>query len=285
VARSLRFDLAVDIYGAEKIVNVFPFLFAGVTQVGDILLPQHKDFGNHHSFMVSGQDQDGHMKMTIELTRASIEGGMDLKGVSSIPSGLYIPHIRGISGEKASSSKADSTIYLGQGPNHEDIDERIKSSISKIDQASREHLARCSLDMVRYIEFFNKNSDIQFEELCKRPQYLSLADSLEKATTSDDRVKIQAQIDHYLISECEIRGQSNEEIVRDNLTDALIDHRKKREIVLGYALLKASSPNNDGKAQKPPFWDTPRQATVVDPHPNQTRWFNIIANSADKLIP
>lgn len=285
VARSLRFDLAVDIYGADKIVNVFPFLFAGITQVGDILLPQHKDFGNHHSFMVSGQDQDGHMKMTVELTKATLERETDLMGVSSIPSGLYIPHIRGISGDKASSSKADSTIYLGQGPNYEDIDARIKSSMSKIDRASKEHLSRCSLDMVRYIEYFNAKSNVQFEELCKRPQYISLVDSLEKATTSDDRAKIQTKIDQYLISECEIRGQSNEEIVRDNLAEALKDHRQKREVVLEYALSKASSPNNDDEVQKPSFWNTPSQAAVVDPHPNPTKWFHIIANSADKLIP
>src|SRR3990167_10860066 len=93
IARSLRFDLAVDIYGADKLIQEFPFLFAGITQVGDILLPQHRDFGNYHSFMVSGQDQDGHMKMTTVLTKATLDNGTDLLGVSTIPSGFYIPHI------------------------------------------------------------------------------------------------------------------------------------------------------------------------------------------------
>lgn len=111
VARSLEFKLAADIYGADKLINDFPFLFAGITQVGDILLPQHNDFGNYHSFMVSGQDQDGHMKMTTALTKATLDSGIDLLGVTTIPSGFYVPHIRGISGNKASSSKAESTIY------------------------------------------------------------------------------------------------------------------------------------------------------------------------------
>ena len=82
LARGLSFDLAVDTYGIEKLCGnpnkegdkgEFPFLFAGITQVGDIILPQHYDFGNGHSFMVSGQDQDGHMKMTVELAKRALE--------------------------------------------------------------------------------------------------------------------------------------------------------------------------------------------------------------------
>src|SRR3989344_1095059 len=136
LARGLTFDLAVDIYGFEKLSGnhekendkgEFPFLFAGITQVGDIILPQHKDFGNYHSFMVSGQDQDGHMKMTVELARRAFETGIELPGIQTIPSGFYIPHIRGIIG-KASSSKPETTLYLGSGPFREDLEGRIKTS-------------------------------------------------------------------------------------------------------------------------------------------------------------
>jgi len=81
VARSLDFELPLDIYGVKKLIEDYPFLFAGITQVGDIILPQYTDFGNYHSFMVSGQDQDGHMKMTIELVRRSLEAKREIPGL------------------------------------------------------------------------------------------------------------------------------------------------------------------------------------------------------------
>src|SRR3989338_2054737 len=170
-ARSLKFDFAADIYGMQKLVKDFPFLFAGVTQVGDILLPQHKDFGNYHSFMVSGQDQDGHMKMTVALTKATLDSGIELQGVQTVPSGFYIQHIRGISGDKASSSKAAGTLYLGSGPEKEDLTERIKSTLRKVDCANTGDLEKCALDMVRYIDFFNSGSRVSFGELSASREY------------------------------------------------------------------------------------------------------------------
>ncbi|MBI4919440.1 hypothetical protein HY837_05895 [archaeon] len=159
LARSLSFDLSVNTYGFKKLAESFPFLFAGVTQVGDIVLPQHSDFGNAHSFMVSGQDQDGHMKMTVELVKGSFKKGVELPGVQTVPSAFYIPHIRGLVGDKASSSKSKGTLYLGSGPNHEDIEERIKSSLKKFDAALRKSpkdVANCATDMVMYIDAFNE---------------------------------------------------------------------------------------------------------------------------------
>ena len=45
VARKLDMSLAIDVYGKETFADEMNFLFAGITQVGDILLPQHPDFG------------------------------------------------------------------------------------------------------------------------------------------------------------------------------------------------------------------------------------------------
>ncbi|GEM_PF-1995722 len=174
VARSLKFDFATDIYGMEKMVKNFPFLFAGITQVGDIILPQHSDFGNHHSFMVSGQDQDGHMKMTVALTETSCENGIALLGVKTVPSGFYIPHIRGINGDKASSSKIEGTLFLGSGPQQEDLDERIKSTLRKFDNADSYHVKRCALDMVRFIDIFNRENSVDFRAIVEETKYKDL---------------------------------------------------------------------------------------------------------------
>jgi len=283
-ARGLLFKTAVDLYGAEKMVEEFPFLFAGITQVGDILLPQHSDFGNDHSFMVSGQDQDGHMKMTMSLTDATLRNGANLLGVTSIPSGLYIPHMRGITGEKASSSKADSTVYLGQGPDLEDIDTRISRSLRKIDLSDPEQLSRFSLDMVRYIAEFNNGSEVDFAEIASEESYRALTAGLEGATTKAGGEKATAAVDKHLLGVCKDLGQDNEELVRDNLPDFLRQHQHRRESVLRYALSLAAG-IEDGSSIRPDFWSTPEKARVNQTSSEQSRWFNIVANASDHLIP
>lgn len=286
-ARSLLFNTAVDIYGAEKMVETFPFLFAGMTQVGDILLPQHTDFGNDHSFMVSGQDQDGHMKMTIKLTQATLDSGVSCFGVSSVPSGLYIPHMRGIAGDKASSSKAETTIYLGQGPGCEDVDDRIRSSLKKLDGADPENIARFSLDMIRYTPEFSTLSEIDFEELAAETNYSELVERLESATSTDEQSAALADLDDYVIKHCKDCGQDNEELVRDSLPEVLTDHHKKRRSILSYAVSLAGNGDNvsGNDANKPNFWTASDRATVEDPNKLPTRWYDIIADKAAELIP
>lgn len=293
VARSLNFKFAVDIYGAEKLISDFPFLFAGITQVGDILLPQHQEFNNYHSFMVSGQDQDGHMKMTVALTQATLDRGIDLLGVQTVPSGFYIPHIRGISGEKASSSRPESTIYLGEGPNMEDLTERIRSSLRKVDKADKEHLEKCSLDMVRYLDFFNQRSWVSFKELRVEPIYQHLVGILETARTREEQKKAQNDMDNFLINRCKDQGQDNIEIVRDSLPEALTEHQKKREIILYYAKTRAgettvfSREKDIGAMQpiKPDFWQIPDSAVVSESKRNATQWFHIVNKVADQICP
>ena len=294
VARSLKLELAIDIYGIEKMVKDFPFLFAGVTQVGDIILPQHNDFGNYHSFMVSGQDQDGHMKMTVALTEDSLKNGIAQLGVKTIPSGFYIPHIRGISGDKASSSKAEGTLYLGSGPQQEDLDDRIKSTLSKFDAADREQLERCALDMVRFIDVFNRESRVDFTEAAQTQKYKDLVKRLDDASRQEQQ-EVQAELDGFLISFCQDKGQNNIEIVRDSLPEALREHQKRRKTILEYAnereLYFDRLENglnllcDTEKPIQPEFWKVPECAVVDQDKRNQTRWFDIVHSAADRIIP
>src|SRR3989338_5860176 len=208
-----------------------------MTQVADILLPQHYDYGNSHSFMLSGQDQDGHMQMTIALTQRSVEDRIDLLGVQTVPSGLYIPHIRGLNGSKASSSRPDDTLYLGPGPGNEDIEGRIRTSLGKFDKAyanaeTRQFLERCALDMVRYIDGFNAESKVDFAEIAARPEYKALVAAVDSSRSTADGEKTQMALDDYLIGNCTARGQDNVTIVRDLLANQLVAHKKRRAEVI-----------------------------------------------------
>lgn len=290
VARSLSFKLATDIYGAQKLIDDFPFLFAGITQVGDILLPQHQEFGVHHSFMVSGQDQDGHMKMTIALAQATLDSGAGFLGVQTVPSGFYIPHIRGISGDKASSSRTEGTLYLGAGPTNEDLVERTASTLRKLDGADKDNMEKCSLDMVRNIDYFNNRSRVLFQEITSEPGYQFLQDNVSSAVSREDQARAQNALDVFLIKHCMDQGQNNVEIIRDCLPGALLDHYKKRVAILDYAKSKAAyRPSggwgDDESPLQPDFWMVPDSARVNQDRRNSTQWFHIIDRASDQIIP
>jgi tryptophanyl-tRNA synthetase len=275
LARALTFDFAVDTYGFDKMHKEFPFLFAGITQVGDIVLPQHSDFGNQHSFMVSGQDQDGHMKMTVGLVEKTLESGMSLLGTQTVPSGFYIPHIRGLSGKKASSSKPKGTLYLGSGPNRLNLTDRINAVHNAIDETLADQELQLSvkkgmLDLVRYIGFFNDQSSINFgEALGNIPRVVQRA--LAESEDSSLRNEI---IDNYLINECESRGQDNVSLVRDSIADALKEHQQKRQEVLEAAL----------GGPTPEFWNVPERAVIDPTKRNKTEWKDLIKQAEGDLI-
>lgn len=290
VARGLTFDLAVDTYGFKKMADEFPFLFAGITQVGDIILPQHRDFGNYHSFMVSGQDQDGHMKMTVELAKRAFDSKISLLGIQTIPSGFYIPHIRGIIG-KASSSKPEATLYLGSGPLREDLEGRIKTSLQKLDSAMenpdlRSNLEKASLDVVRYIEYFNSLSKINFGDALKNIP----ADIANEIKTSDDSDKSYL-IDDYLLNECKSARQDNIQLVRETISEALKDHQRKRQVILDYAVERENYRDlgawtmDSERAEEPDFWKVPDESKVNQNLRNRTQWFNMVASMKDKIVP
>ncbi|MEK6890589.1 MAG: hypothetical protein AABX03_00460 [Nanoarchaeota archaeon] len=288
LARGLSIDLPIDIYGAQKMIEKFPFLFAGITQVGDICLPQHEDFGNYHSFMVSGQDQDGHMKMTSELVKRALESGIDFGGVQTLPSGLYIPHIRGIIG-KASSSEPESTIYLGSGPDSDDLNERISKSLQKLDRASENptlalQLQYAALDMVRYIEDFNMHSLVDFVELNER-----IPEQTKTSLGNLNESEALLAIDNYLIEKCNEHSQDNVALVRDVLPEALRNHQQRRQRVLDYALARADYKDpgawaEDDRPIELEFWKVPSNAVVEEKKMAGPRWFHIVSSMRDKIL-
>ena len=291
VARSLNFRLAVDIYGAKKLIDDFPFLFAGVTQVGDILLPQHQDFGNDHSFMLSGQDQDGHMKMTIALVESMLDSRTNTLATLTVPSGFYIPHIRGTDGNKASSSNPEHALFLGSGPIVEDLTDRIKSTTKKLDEADKDNLERCSLDVMRYIDFFNLRGKVSFQGLSSELIYQELQQNLDLAKTKEEQDKAQYELDDFLIRHCKNQRQDNVSIVRDSLPEALLEHHRRRQAVLNYAKERVSSHPAGGwdldyhRPIQPEFWQVPDRAIVDESKRNTTQWFHIINRVSDRIIP
>ena len=287
IARGLSLEQAIDTYGAEKLISNFPFLFAGITQVGDILLPQHQDFRNHHSFMVSGQDQDGHMKMSIALTDILLRSDIPTLGVKTIPSGFYVPHIRGISGEKASSSKKATTLYLGPGPEMLDLEDRVKQTKEKISSANIENLERCSLDMVRFLECFNQDSLVSFGELCLEPKYIQLKDSSKAAKTREEQIRAQYELDGYLIRRCKEKGQDNIELVTYGIEQALIEHQKRRKTILDYARFRSKNRGNSPVDSDlfPSFWKVPDRAVVDCSKRTETQWFDMVVRVGEQIKP
>jgi tryptophanyl-tRNA synthetase len=300
LARGLSFGLSLDTYGIEKLCGdpkkegdqgEFPFLFAGMTQVGDIILPQHYDFGNKHSFMVSGQDQDGHMKMTSELTRRALESGISLPGVSMIPSGLYIPHMRGIIG-KASSSKPETTIYLGSGPKKQSLDERIGESMRKLDKAledpkMQENVKLAALDMVRYIDFFAQKGRVNISDIL-RDMPSSLREEINLVESEESRLRL---IDNYLNNECKSNEQDNVVLIRDSLPEAIETHQSRRKAILKYAVQKkdykdpGAWSDDDSMPARPSFWQVPEKAIVKPSTRNNTRWEDLVVSMRDHLVP
>jgi len=292
VARELKFGLTVDTYGLEKMIKDFPFLFAGIAQVADILLPQHQDFRNYHSFMVSGQDQDGHMKMAVALTKKAIKNKENLYGIQTIPSAFYIPHIRGLIG-KASSSKEKSTLYLGPGRKGLDLEGRTKDAKDKIDTARKiknpeteRRLRLFALDMVRYIPSFNNQSRVDFSELVSNLP----VDIKRDILAAEDDAKKSAIMDNYLLKECKYAKQDNLGLIMDLMKDTLKEHQMRRERVLKYAVerMEYKDPGawslDDEMPAAPDFWKIPKKAIVDFSKRNPTHWFHIVAAMKDKLM-
>ncbi|HII71172.1 TPA: hypothetical protein HA265_00265 [Candidatus Woesearchaeota archaeon] len=290
VARQMTFDLAADIYGMDKLVKGFPFLFAGLTQVADILLPQHKDFGNDHSVMVAGPDQDGHMQMTMELARKTFEGNVDCLGASTEPSAVYIPHIRGLEG-KMSSSRPESTLFIGPGPEGYDLQGRIEASIRKVEDAyndpeKRKGVENGASDLIRYIQAFRDKSNEPAKELCETETY-SKIQAVKDDSLNVYGEKAQKEIDGCLAGGCEPEGRDNVELVKDTLKDFLAEHYSKRKQILEYAVARTQYERGERaeKPEAPAFWKIPESAVVDESLRNRTQWYHIVASAAENLQP
>ncbi len=287
-AAARRLDLAttVDVYGRETMADEMNFLFASLTQVGDILLPQHPDFGKRHSFMLSGADQDGNMSMTTTLANRAIQSYSNdpsaTRYVKTAPSSLYVKSISNLDGKKESASEPDTTIYLGPSRN---IYSRSEHG-SKI------------LESIRVLSLSDR-----------------IADSFEKIDrfNSKDAEKVAAAIlrRQPLFAEFSSEKGMDVERFKNKLTEILNEHQSKRGAVFEHAVLKvlkdhkANGTENSEAAQKlirtakkkipdfnaakepiaPRFWETPDSANVPESRKNvKTKWFYMVSEAAEDLM-
>jgi len=93
------------IYGERN----FALYFAALTQVGDILLPQHKDFGGPKRVIVPvGVDQDPHIRFARDIA---------FKEKLMLPGATYHQIMRSLKGEsKMSKRDPGSTLSLSDSP-------------------------------------------------------------------------------------------------------------------------------------------------------------------------
>ncbi|MCX8174939.1 MAG: tryptophan--tRNA ligase [Candidatus Micrarchaeota archaeon] len=93
------------IYGERN----YSLYFAALTQVGDILLPQHEDFGGQKRTIVPvGVDQDPHIRFARDIA---------FKEKFLLPGATYHRIMRSLRGEsKMSKREPDSTLMLSDSP-------------------------------------------------------------------------------------------------------------------------------------------------------------------------
>jgi tryptophanyl-tRNA synthetase len=278
-ARGLSFATNIDVYGRETLVDEFPFLFASLTQVGDILLPQHADFGKKHSFMLSGADQDGNMAMTTALSRAAI--ARTSEHLKSMPSSLYVRSIANLEGKKESASEPGTTIYLGPSRNVYSYSGDGRKHLEEITRLSLE--ARIK-DVDSKISQFRSKDESKVLQAIQRRRLVFPEFDVEPLTI---------------------------ETFKEIVSDVIRQHQERRRVVYAYALAKAlqqyrnSQTKNVGEFNaiergvarnladfvyfedpiKPDFWDTPPEAYVPEEKRLvRTRWFNQIARVADEIV-
>ncbi|MFA5077551.1 MAG: tryptophan--tRNA ligase [Candidatus Micrarchaeia archaeon] len=93
------------IYGERN----YSLYFAALTQVGDILLPQHRDFGGPKRVIVPvGVDQDPHIRLARDIA---------FKEKLTLPGATYHKIMRSLKGEsKMSKRDPNSTLSLSDSP-------------------------------------------------------------------------------------------------------------------------------------------------------------------------
>ncbi|MDE1848293.1 MAG: hypothetical protein KGH61_05105 [Candidatus Micrarchaeota archaeon] len=277
-ARQLNLEAAIDIYGRSTVADEMNFLFASMSQVGDILLPQHPDFGRKHSFMLSGPDQDGNMKMTMELSTRMIESG-DLRYVKSAPSSLYVKSVSDLSGKKESASETDTTIYLGPSRNRYEHGKKGKrlEQIDKLTLQMRKEDTRMKVE--KFVEVDKKTV---LEAIARRkPLFAEYA--------SEKEIGIDRFID--ITSEILTVHQKRREAVYEYAAHSALDEIKGNGEKSAYDYLVASAQNvipgfdPDTSAIKPHFWNAPANAVIpADKKSASTPWYSLITSVRDLMI-
>lgn len=123
LAKRVNFNEMKAIYGFSGSTNL-AHMYVPLIQVADILHPQIKECGGLKPTVVPvGPDQDPH----IRLTRDIAERFKNRYGFIT-PSSTYHRFITGLTGDKMSSSKPKTAIFLSDSP--ETVEKKIKSAKS-----------------------------------------------------------------------------------------------------------------------------------------------------------
>jgi tryptophanyl-tRNA synthetase len=123
LAKRVNFNEMKAIYGFSGSTNL-AHMYVPLIQVADILHPQIKEYGGPKPTVVPvGPDQDPH----IRLTRDIAERFKNRYGFIT-PSSTYHRFITGLTGDKMSSSKPKTAIFLSDSP--ETVEKKIKSAKS-----------------------------------------------------------------------------------------------------------------------------------------------------------
>ena len=108
-SRKTNFNQLKAIYGFDESTNM-AHMQAPLMQVADILLPQIEEFGGPKKVVVPvGIDQDPHIRLTRDIAHRLSE---ELGFIS--PASTYHRFLTGLTGDKMSSSKPSTAIYLNE---------------------------------------------------------------------------------------------------------------------------------------------------------------------------
>lgn len=108
-SKRTNFNELKAIYGFTQSTNM-AHMQAPLMQVADILLPQLEEFGGPKKVVVPvGVDQDPHIRLTRDIAHKLSE---ELGFLS--PASTYHRFLTGLSGDKMSSSKPSTAIYLNE---------------------------------------------------------------------------------------------------------------------------------------------------------------------------
>lgn len=120
-SNKVNFNNLKAIYGFTPSTNI-AHINAPLVQVADILLPQIDEFGGPKNVVVPvGIDQDPHIRLTRDIASKLFEDYNFLT-----PSSTYHRFLSGLTGDKMSSSKPSTAIYLND--NVKDAVKKVKSA-------------------------------------------------------------------------------------------------------------------------------------------------------------
>lgn len=264
-----QFEDILDVYGLKTLLNEdrgMPFVFAGITQTADICMPQYDDFGQDHSIMVAGSDQDAHMKMATRMANFLIEEDV----TSSTPSALYIPHVHSFDRGKASSSEPEGTIYLGSTHENLSLDERIDRSIDKLEENSQKYELGFADGARDHLQILG----LEVEDPLNNEEYNSFGEWA--ANVRDDNEEQRRIVDL-----AEEFGDSVKEDLRKEIPRFLVDHQERREKVMAYAVDRSEGKN----PEKPEFWPDNDRARVPEEERNKTEWHDIVSAMEGEITP